>query len=112
VSGYRWQGFILRIPVRRWGRYAVIVDTLSPGLRPLRPQGPFYLVEITDFGSGVDPYSLRVEVVAQGAAASSRLFPEYYVPQHRLYLPRRAGRTFRVTVRDKVGNERVELIRF
>lgn len=112
VSGYRWQGFILRIPVRRWGRYAVIVDTLSPGLRPLRPQGPFYLVEITDFGSGVDPYSLRVEVVAQEAAASSRLFPEYYVPQHRLYLPRRAGRTFRVTVRDKVGNERVELIRF
>ncbi len=112
VSGYRRQGFTLEIPVRRWGRYAIIVDTVAPALRSLRPQGPFYLVEITDFGSGVDPYSLRVEVIGEGAAASSRLFPEYYVPQHRLYLPRRAGRTFRVIVRDKVGNERVAMVRF
>lgn len=112
VSGYRRRGFTLEIPVRRWGRYAIIVDTLLPDLRPLRPQGPFYLVELTDFGSGVDPYSLRVEAIGQRGIASSRLFPEYYVPQHRLYLPRWAGRTFRVTVRDKVGNERVAIVRF
>lgn len=112
VQGYRRFGRVIEAPVRRWGSYAIIIDTLAPTLRPLRPRGPFYIVSIEDFGSGVDPYSLRVEALTTPDNAFKTLYPEYYLPQHRLYLPRSAGRNFRIYVQDRVGNSRVQVVRF
>ncbi len=100
VQGYTRHGLTLRIPVRQWGTYAILVDTIAPSVRPLGRRGPYYLVSVEDFGSGVDPYSLSV----QGERGA--LYPEYYAPQRRLYLPRSAGRAFRIRVRDRVGNTR------
>ncbi len=112
VLGYRRAGRFMEVPVRRWGSYTIIIDTLAPTLRPLRPQGPFYIVSIEDFGSGVNPYSLRVEALTPPDATPRTLYPEYYLPQHRLYLPRSAGRNFRIYVEDRVGNNRLQVIRF
>ncbi len=112
VQGYRRLGYSIEVPVRRWGSYSIIVDTLAPTLRPLRRQGPFYLVQVDDFGSGVNPYTLRVEAFVPGSNALKSLYPEYYLPQHRLYLPRRAGRVFRIYVEDKVGNAQVKVVQF
>ncbi len=112
VSGYRRRGRTIEVPVRRWGSYTIIVDTLAPDLRPLRPQGPFYLVQVDDFGSGINPYALRVEVLTPNGIPLKTLYPEYYLPQHRLYLPRSAGRTFRISVQDNAGNAQTKIIRF
>jgi hypothetical protein len=112
VSGYRLRGRTLEVPLRRWGSYTIMVDTLAPTFRPLRHQGPFYIVQLEDFGSGVNPYTLKVEALNCCGASPSTLYPEYYLPQHRLYIPREKGRVFRITVRDKVGNTRTQEVRF
>lgn len=112
VQGYRRSGLIIEVPVRRWGSYAIILDTLPPTFRPLRRQGPFYIVSIEDFGSGVNPYSLRVEPLTPPDTAPRILYPEYYLPQRRLYLPRSTGRTFRIYVQDRVGNTQMKVVQF
>lgn len=100
VTGYTRYGRQLRIPLRRWGTYVVMLDTLAPVVRPLGCRGPYYLVAVEDFGSGVDPYALSVR------SDQAVLYPEYYLPQRRLYLPRSFGRRFRIHVQDRVGNKR------
>ncbi len=112
VQGYRRLGRVIEVPVRRWGSYTILIDTLPPTLRPLRRQGPFYIISIEDFGSGVNPYTLRVEALNPHNTAPRILYPEYYLPQHRLYLPRNSGRIFRIHVQDRVGNTRGQIIQF
>jgi murein DD-endopeptidase MepM/ murein hydrolase activator NlpD len=112
IQGYQKRGYTLEIPIRQWGTYTIMVDTVAPVIRPLKPQGPFYLVSIEDLGSGVDPYSIRVKAVGPSHQGVEPIFPEYYAPQRRLYIPKRAGRVFRVSVRDRVGNAAERVVRF
>lgn len=98
VIGAKLEGRCWRIPIRSWGTYALMVDTFPPQIRPLRPQGPFYLVSIEDLGSGISPYNLRV------SSEKGPLPPEYYEPQRILYLPKAAGKRFSIEATDRVGN--------
>lgn len=106
ITGATRRGRTWVIPVRSWGAFILIEDRTPPQVRPLKAAGPFYLVSVEDFGSGVHPYSFRI-IAEKGA-----VYPEYYEPQRILYLPRRAGRTFRIEVSDRVGNHTQAVLRF
>jgi len=98
VRGATRAGGVWRIPVRNWGAYLIMEDTTAPRIRPLKPAGPFYLVSVEDLGSGVNPYSFRIQ------SERGAVLPEYYEPQRILYLPQKAGRRFIIEVSDYVGN--------
>ncbi|MDW8235846.1 MAG: hypothetical protein RMK98_04405, partial [Bacteroidia bacterium] len=104
VTGAYRRGSTWYIPVRGWGAYVVMIDTLPPKIRYLRSVGPYHLIWVEDVGSGIQPYSLRVE------SEKGPILPEYYEPQRLLYLPRRAGKRFRISVSDKVGNSIQQVI--
>ncbi|MCS6895175.1 MAG: M23 family metallopeptidase [Bacteroidia bacterium] len=106
VRGAVRNGRVWRVPVKAWGAYVIMEDQTIPEIRPLKSAGPFYLVSIDDLGSGVNPFSLRVY------SGKKEILPEYYEPQRLLYLPRSAGRQFRIEVSDYVGNRVVKDITF
>ncbi|MCX7605934.1 MAG: M23 family metallopeptidase [Bacteroidia bacterium] len=106
VIGAKREGLSWRIPVRSWGEYIMMVDSFPPHIRPLRAEGPYYLVLIEDLGSGVNPYQLQVR------GEKGNLYPEYYEPQQILYLPRKAGKKFHILAVDRVGNRTEKEIRF
>ncbi|MEN3040194.1 MAG: M23 family metallopeptidase [Bacteroidia bacterium] len=106
VRGSVRTGRLWRIPVKAWGAYLIMIDRTPPQIRPLKAEGPFYLVSIDDLGSGVNPYSLRIH------AGKAEVLPEYYEPQRILYLPRSAGRQFVIEASDYVGNHTSKTISF
>lgn len=106
VRGAVRRGQVWHIPVRSWGAYLLMEDETPPQIRPLKPAGPFYLVSVEDLGSGVNPYSFRIQ------SESGAVLPEYYEPQRILYLPRKAGRRFLIEVSDYVGNRSRREVRF
>lgn len=106
VRGASRRGQVWHIPVRSWGAYLLMEDNAPPLVRPLKRAGPFYLVSVEDFGSGVNPYSFHIQ------GENGVVFPEYYEPQRILYLPRKAGRRFLIEVSDYVGNRTRQVARF